>query len=205
MIAWEKGTMKDACRIERNLSMPMLSIQRSIDTRYTYIYTYIHTYSHPFIHSFIHTYIHTYIPTHIHTHTHIRTHTYIHTNKHTSVHTYIDTHIYTYIHTYIHTYVRTSSRWTHRTSLTSYGVASINRMLKNIGLFCKIDLQKRPIFCKETYIFKRPMDRGHPIAERQMKRQMKHVWPSLVDFSRQRNILTKYSVRDNSSRIVCLS
>jgi len=29
-------------------------------------------------------------------------------------------------------------------------------MLKNIGLFCKRDLQKRPIFCKETYIFKHP-------------------------------------------------
>ena len=31
-----------------------------------------------------------------------------------------------------------------------YGVATISRMLKNIGLFCKRDLQKRPIFCKET-------------------------------------------------------
>ena len=36
-------------------------------------------------------------------------------------------------------------------------------MLKNIGLFCKRDLQKRPIFCKETYIFKHPTHRSHPI------------------------------------------
>jgi len=45
-----------------------------------------------------------------------------------------------------------------------YGVATISRMLKNIGLFCKRDLQKRPIFCKETYIFKHPTHRSHPIS-----------------------------------------
>jgi len=42
-------------------------------------------------------------------------------------------------------------------------VATISRMHKNIGLFCKRDLQKRPIFCKETYIFKHPTHRSHPI------------------------------------------
>jgi len=45
-----------------------------------------------------------------------------------------------------------------------YGVATISRMLKNIGLFCKRYLQKRPIFCKETYIFKHPTNRSHPIS-----------------------------------------
>ena len=49
------------------------------------------------------------------------------------------------------------------TSACCYGVATISRMLKNIGLFCKRDLQKRPIFCKETYIFKHPTHRSHPI------------------------------------------
>ena len=44
-----------------------------------------------------------------------------------------------------------------------YGVATISRMLKNISLFCKRDLQKRPIFCKETYIFKHPTHRSHPV------------------------------------------
>ena len=39
----------------------------------------------------------------------------------------------------------------------------ISRMLKNIGLFCKRDLQKRPVFCKETYIFKHPTNRSHLI------------------------------------------
>jgi len=47
----------------------------------------------------------------------------------------------------------------------AYGVATISRMLKNIGLFCKRALQKRPIFCKETYIFKHPTHRSHPILE----------------------------------------
>jgi len=46
-----------------------------------------------------------------------------------------------------------------------YGVATISRMLKNIGLLCKRDLQKRPIFCKETYIFKHPTHRSHPIVD----------------------------------------
>ena len=45
-----------------------------------------------------------------------------------------------------------------------YGVATISRMLKNIGLFCKRALQKRPIFCKETYIFKHPTNRSHLIC-----------------------------------------
>jgi len=44
-----------------------------------------------------------------------------------------------------------------------YGVATISRMLKNIGLFCKRALQHRPVFCKETCIFKHPTHRSHPI------------------------------------------
>ena len=40
----------------------------------------------------------------------------------------------------------------------------MSRMLKSIGLFCKRALQKRPIFCKQTYVFKHPTNRSHPIA-----------------------------------------
>jgi len=40
----------------------------------------------------------------------------------------------------------------------------MSRMLKNIGLFCKRALQKRPVFCKETCIFKHPTHRSHPIS-----------------------------------------
>jgi len=45
-----------------------------------------------------------------------------------------------------------------------YGVATASRLLKNIGLFCKRALQKRPVFCKETCIFKHPTHRSHPIS-----------------------------------------
>ena len=40
-----------------------------------------------------------------------------------------------------------------------YEVATISRMLKNIGLFCKRAVQKRPIFCKETFIFQHSTNR----------------------------------------------
>ena len=40
-----------------------------------------------------------------------------------------------------------------------YEVATISRMLKNMGLFCKRAVQKRPIFCKETFIFQHSTNR----------------------------------------------
>ena len=43
-----------------------------------------------------------------------------------------------------------------------YGLAMIRKMLQNIGLFCKRPLQKRPIFCKETYILKHHTNHSHP-------------------------------------------
>jgi len=46
---------------------------------------------------------------------------------------------------------------------TWYGVAPISRLLKVIGLFCKRALQKRRYSAKETYNFKEPTNRSHPI------------------------------------------
>ena len=46
-----------------------------------------------------------------------------------------------------------------------YGVASSSRLLKIIGLFCKRALQKRRYSAKETYNFKEPTNRSHPILE----------------------------------------
>jgi len=51
-----------------------------------------------------------------------------------------------------------------------YGVATISRMLKNIGLFCKRALQKRPVFWNETCILKHPTNRSHPIGIRKWSR-----------------------------------
>jgi len=45
---------------------------------------------------------------------------------------------------------------------TAYGVATISRFLKMIGLFCKRALQKRLYSAKETYNFKEPANRSHP-------------------------------------------
>jgi len=61
-----------------------------------------------------------------------------------------------------------------RECIPLYGMATISRMLKNLGLFCKRDLQKRPIFCEETYIFKRPTHRSHPISKSIVHGQ--HSW-----------------------------
>ena len=45
-----------------------------------------------------------------------------------------------------------------------YEVATISRLPKNIGLFCKRALYKRLYFAKETYIFKEPTNHSHPIV-----------------------------------------
>jgi len=44
-----------------------------------------------------------------------------------------------------------------------YGVASVSRIDKIIGLLCKRALQKRPYFAKETCNLIDPTDRSHPI------------------------------------------
>ena len=47
----------------------------------------------------------------------------------------------------------------------SYGVATISRLLKIIGLFCKRALQKRRYCAKETYNLKEATNRSHPIPQ----------------------------------------
>jgi len=43
------------------------------------------------------------------------------------------------------------------------GLATISRLLKITGLFCKRALSKRTYSAKETYNFKEPTNRSHPI------------------------------------------
>ena len=43
-----------------------------------------------------------------------------------------------------------------------YGVVTISRLLKIIGLFCKRDLQKRPYSAQETCYYMEPANRSHP-------------------------------------------
>ena len=47
----------------------------------------------------------------------------------------------------------------------SYGVATISRFLKIIGLFCRISSLLQGSFVKETYNFKEPTNRSHPIRD----------------------------------------
>jgi len=44
-----------------------------------------------------------------------------------------------------------------------YGVATISRLLKILGLFCRISSFLQGSFAKETYNFKAPTHRSHPI------------------------------------------
>jgi len=44
------------------------------------------------------------------------------------------------------------------------GVATISRLLKIVGLFCKRALSKRLYSAKETYNLKEPTNRSHPIS-----------------------------------------
>ena len=46
---------------------------------------------------------------------------------------------------------------------THYGVATISRLLKLIGLFCRISSLLQGSFAKETYNLKEPTNRSHPI------------------------------------------
>ena len=55
-----------------------------------------------------------------------------------------------------------------------YGVATISRLLKIIGVFCKRALQKRLYSTKETYDFKEPTNRSHPIY--MYVHQYTYVW-----------------------------
>jgi len=44
----------------------------------------------------------------------------------------------------------------------NYAVATISRLLKNLGLFCRISSLSQGSFAKETYDFKEPTNRSHP-------------------------------------------
>ena len=46
-----------------------------------------------------------------------------------------------------------------------YGVATISRLLKILGLFCRISSLLYGSFAKKTYHFKEPTNHSHPIPE----------------------------------------
>ena len=56
--------------------------------------------------------------------------------------------------------------WLSCASLYYYGVATISRLFKIVGLFFKRALQKWLYSAKETYNFKEPTNRSHTILEK---------------------------------------
>ena len=65
-----------------------------------------------------------------------------------------------YASIYTHMYLRTH---TSACCICTYGVATISRTLEIVGLFCNRALQKRLYPAKETYNFKEPTNRSHPM------------------------------------------
>jgi len=49
-------------------------------------------------------------------------------------------------------------------ALQGYGAAMISRLLEILGLFCRISSLLQGSFAKETYNFKAPTHRSHPIS-----------------------------------------
>ena len=88
-------------------------------------------------------------------------------------HSYVWHDSFTYVRRLIHVCDTTYAYGTHHTTRSApcdmtyppkYGVASISRLIKIIALFCKRALWKRRFSAKETYNFKEPSNRSHPLA-----------------------------------------
>jgi len=88
------------------------------------------------------------------THEHESRHTYEHESRHTYEHESRHTYEHESRHTYEH-----ESRHT-----CEHGVSTISRLLKIIGLFCRISSLLYGSFAKETCNFKEPTNRSHPIC-----------------------------------------
>jgi len=48
--------------------------------------------------------------------------------------------------------------------MEEYGVATMSRLLKIIGLFCRTQSRLLGSFAKETYNFKEPTNRSQPLS-----------------------------------------
>jgi len=78
-----------------------------------------------------------------------------------SIHTHMRVHIVAHI--YAHTHTHTNCR-NYMMRHKKYGVATISRLLKIIGLFGRISSLLQSSCAKETYNFKEPTICSHPIA-----------------------------------------
>jgi len=88
-------------------------------------------------------------------------HIYTHTPRIYKYTIYIYTHTTYICTTYI--YIRCMTSAESPQTVYTYGVATVSRIDKITGLFCKRALQKRRYSAKETNNFIDPTDRSHPI------------------------------------------
>ena len=99
-------------------------------------------------------------------HAHARMHTRM--IRHLAIHFaayHTDTRIHTRTHMRAHSHAHTNY-W------PCYGVATISRRLKVIGLFCRILSITQGSFAKETYNFEEPTNRDHPIRAKHTRVRM---------------------------------
>jgi len=101
---------------------------------------------------------------------------YLHTRTHTRTHTHTNTHTYVNTRGHTHTYRTRSCMLTCARALSPpphtrthahisnlYGVATVRRIDRTIGLFCRILLLLLGSFAKETYILIDPTNQSHLI------------------------------------------
>ena len=81
-------------------------------------------------------------------------------------------HVTRSLYIYMQTYTR---------SIIHYGLATVNRLLKIISLFCRIPSLLQGSFAKETYNFKEPTNRSHPtVSLHIMHTDMQSILPYKV-------------------------
>ena len=85
-----------------------------------------------------------------------------------------------------------------------YGVASVSRIDKIIGLFCKRALQKRRYSAKETYNFIDPTDRSHPIPLTRLSFDLTCNERQLATMSRSDRDSLPDRDSDRDKKIICL-
>jgi len=149
----------------------------------------VHTHANTHTHTRTHMNMHTHTHAHAHTHTRIHTHTHTHFCGHTrwsdrdlrlrskrSSATCLPLEVARYLHAWKSEWVRVGAwervRKRNQGSSASYlslivaqyGVVTISRLLKSIGLFCRTSSLWQGSFAKETYNLKEPTSRSYPIS-----------------------------------------
>ena len=82
------------------------------------------------------------------------------------LHIYINKYIHIHIHIDMHVHIHISASVRGPTYIHSgYGVATVSRIDKIIGLFCRIASLLQGSFAKETYNLTDPINQSHLIGE----------------------------------------